>query len=161
MSADRRPGGLTALAVLNFIWGGFLAIATLIGALAGAGAHHIATTDAPVTVTTTDESGQVKTETINTAEGKREMKAASNVAWVWTAILGVMTALLIASGVGYLGQKRFLGRTLGNVYAVLSLAGSAWSISQTGLDIMTMVMMIYPLLTVLLINTTFKPDLVN
>lgn len=157
MSAERRPGGLTALAVLNFVWGGILAIVTLVMMTAGAVTQKAASGDAPITVTHTDASGKVTTETLST----EKVKEANTIVWITTLVFGLITALVIASGVGYLGQKRFLGRTLGNAYALLSLLGSGLGIYQGGIDIVTIILMVYPLLTLLLINTTFKADLVN
>ena len=71
--------------------------------------------------------------------------------------------LLLASGVGYLGQKRFAGRTLGNVYAVLAVADTVIGLTvvKSGFGITTVIGLIYPLLTLALLNTTFKDDLVN
>jgi len=75
--------------------------------------------------------------------------------------------LLIASGVGYLKQKRFLGRTLGSVYAGLSILASIVSSAMLstelggGFSILTIVGLIYPVLTLVLLNGTFKHDLVR
>jgi len=68
---------------------------------------------------------------------------------------------MIVSGVGYLGQKRFLGRTMGNAYAVTSLASSGLGIVVSGFGIGTIIGLVYPVLTLALINGTFKDDLVN
>ena len=77
------------------------------------------------------------------------------------AVLGA--ALMITSGVGYLGQKRFLGRTLGNTYAILSILNNVLSLAtlHQGFGIGTLIGLIYPVLTLILLNTTFKDDLVN
>jgi hypothetical protein len=69
--------------------------------------------------------------------------------------------------VGYLKLKKFLGRTLGNVYAVMSVVysiGSALLLPVTlggGFNIMAIVGLIYQVLTLILLNTTFKEDFVN
>ena len=83
-------------------------------------------------------------------------------------LLSAATAtLLIASGVGYLKQKKFLGRTLGNVYAVISILATVLSALITpadaggGFNLLTMIWLIYPVLTLLLLNTTFKEDFIR
>jgi hypothetical protein len=70
---------------------------------------------------------------------------------------------MLAAGVGYLGQKRFLGRTLGNTYAILALGNATFSLLALHQEfgIMTIVGLIYPVLTLALLNSTFRDDLVN
>lgn len=136
MAEGKRPGGLTALAVFNFIFGGLAAIATLL--LFALFSFVNAATD-----------------------GKAHISSGA----LWAAILlsVVGTGLMIASGVGYLGQKRFLGRTLGNTYAILSLLSSALTLAtlHQGFGISNLIGLVYPVLTLILLNTTFKDDLVN
>ncbi|MGE0547574.1 MAG: hypothetical protein AB7O24_04475 [Kofleriaceae bacterium] len=96
----------------------------------------------------------------------REMSKAgvSSTALIVQLLIGVVaTILMIASGVGYLKQKRFLGRTLGNGYAVASLLSTVVSLAMVkdSFGIMTIIGIIYPVLTLILINGTFKEDLVN
>ena len=137
MAQGKRPGGLTALAVLNFVFGGLgalgmlalFALMSLVEKGAAASGAHIST------------------------------------GAIWAVILlGIVgTALMITSGVGYLGQKRFLGRTLGNSYAILSILSSVLSLAtlHQGFGISNLIGLIYPVLTLILLNTTFKDDLVN
>ena len=150
MSEGKRPGGLTALAVLNFIFGGFamlgvLAMAALLGVAAAV-------------------EGQDTEEARKVAEAMEEAGPLFGVALVLSLVSGV---LLIASGVGYLKQKRFLGRTLGSVYAGLSILSSLVSSAMLstelggGFSILTIVGLIYPVLTLVLLNGTFKHDLVR
>jgi hypothetical protein len=62
-------------------------------------------------------------------------------------------------------MKRFLGRTLGNAYAVaailLGLATSQLFPEELGggINIGTLVWLIYPVITLILLNSTFKEDL--
>lgn len=134
--AGKRPGGLTALAVLNFVFGGLGALAVL-ALFAMLSLVEKGASDANVQVST---------------------------GLVWALILMslVSVALMIASGVGYLGQKRW-GKTLGNTYALLSILSSVLSVAMlhTGVGIGTIIGLIYPVLTLILLNTTFKEDLVN
>ncbi len=135
---SKRPGGLTALAVLNFVFGGLGAIGYL---------GMLALLEAADNVS----KGAVK-----------ELPGAGSVYLV--LIVGVVcVALMIASGVGYLGQKKFLGRKLGNTYAGLSLLNTvlALALLDTGFGIGTIIGLIYPVLTLALLNTTFKDDFVN
>lgn len=156
MTEGKRPGGLTALAVLNFVFGGF-------GLLGTAAFFAIM---AIVNKAAQDGSNE------EAAEAQREIaKAWQEVGvgffYVIMALGAVSAILLIASGVGYLQQKRFLGRTLGNVYAVLSIASSlimgavVSSEAGGGFNIGTIIGLVYPGLTLLLLNTTFKEDFVR
>jgi hypothetical protein len=136
-----RPGGLTALAVLNFVFGGLGALGLIV--IFG----WIAAVD--------QASG---------GEVSREAANHPGAALAWTSLLlGLATVvLLIVSGVGYLGQKKFLGRTMGNLYVLVSLGSSAVGfVAGAAFNIGTIIGLIYPLLTLFLINTTFKDDLVN
>lgn len=152
MAEGRRPGGLTALAVINFIWGGLSALGAL--AMAAAPAILKAAADA----NPDDE------------EIKQAIEAFEQIGPVYYLILAAVAAtalLLILSGIGYLKQKRVLGRMLGNAYAILSIVHSlaqAFALPddlEGGFDISTIIGLIYPVLTLILLNTTFKEDLVN
>jgi small-conductance mechanosensitive channel len=135
---SKRPGGLTALAVLNFVFGG-LAIIAIFALLA-----LFSVADA------------VAKEVASDVPNKGALS--------FIVLLSVASAgLLIASGVGYLGQKRFLGRTLGNAYAAVSIGstGLALVLLPVGFGISDLIGLIYPVLTLILLNTTFKEDLVN
>ena len=137
MADGKRPGGLTALAVFNFIFGGLSVLAALALGFALANADEL-------------------------AAKHPELKDISRGMLTLTLVLTIASAvLLIASGVGYLKQKRFLGRTLGTIYAVLSLVSTVVAVvSGQVVDIGTIIGVIYPVLTLLLVNLTFKDDLV-
>ncbi len=152
MSEGKRPGGLTALAVLNFVFGGvnallFLGMAAVM-AVIGAAANEAGESD---------------------NEGANEMAKAWETVGVGLfyfilVLLAVTAFLLIASGVGYLQQKKVLGRGLGNAYAILSILyalvyGMAVTVEAGGgFNIGTIIGLVYPLLTLALLNTTFKHD---
>lgn len=155
MSEGKRPGGLTALAVINFIFGGFgmlgalgmLAMMAIIGKAAESG-----------------DSGA--------AEAQQEMAKAwqeigVGVFYAMLAFMAVSAILLIVSGVGYIQQKKFLGRTLGNAYAVSSIASSVITgvvvteAAGGGFNIGTIIGLVYPVLTLVLINGTFKDDFIR
>lgn len=148
MSAGKRPGGLTALAVINFVFGGF-------GLLGAMGMFVIL--------------ALINGSLGDGDERQREMaKDWEEIGHgVFYAMLGWMVLssfLLIASGVGYLKQNPFWGRTLGNVYSLLAIAlavvfGMLLKESVGGgFNLGTIVGLVYPVLTLILLNTTFKAD---
>lgn len=153
MSDNKRPGGLTALAVFNFIYGGL----SLLGV---AGLAFI------------DKAKQLEGMT---EEDKAAIDWAKEVAsgpYQIFIILGtVIGILLIFSAVGYLKQKRFLGRTLGSTYAVLDLVNIGLAVALAPsegpngtaapevFNPITILAVLYALLTLYLLNVVFKEDL--
>jgi hypothetical protein len=145
MAEGKRPGGLTALAVLNFVFGGLGALG-LLGLIA-----LIAVTKKAI-------------EAAESLGGAAKYEGPSMMSIYIIILLGIVsTILMIMSGVGYLKQKRFLGRTLGNGYAVTSIASTVVSVfmAKQGFGVFAIIGLIYPVLTLILINGTFKDDLVN
>ncbi len=146
MAEGKRPGGLTALAVLNFVFGGLGALAVLgmialVGVVAGA-----------ANIATDGEAGELMVEA----------GLSGGMLMVTIVLMAASCALLIVSGVGYLKQKRVLGRTMGTLYGILALLGTAIGIAGgQGFELATIIGLVYPVLTLILINTTFKEDLVN
>lgn len=138
----KRPGGLTALAVLNFVFGGLgvLGILAMYALLAAA-------------------------DSISGGEVTAAMAKTPGAALVWVGLLlGLVgTVLLIVSGVGYLGLKKMLGRTIGNAYAAISIISGIFSLAALGqgFGLSTIIGLVYPVLTLILLNTTFKDDFVN
>ncbi len=132
--ADKRPGGLTALAVFNFIFGGFAVIGSLVLiALVAAIEEFLADTG-----------------------------GSAGLLYLQTFLMISSAGLLISSGVGYLKQKLFLGRKLGNIYAGVSILSSVITLVNGGeFGVGTIIFLIYPVLTLALINGSFKEDLVN
>jgi hypothetical protein len=150
VSDQHRPGGLTALAVINFIFGGLgligaLGLAALLPMLAQGGAPGLSE----------EQRAQLDALT-SLGNGPFLLGVASS------AIGGL---LLIVSGIGYLQQKRVLGRVLGNVYAAFAIATSIpmalWLPAQVGggFNLSSILNFLYPVLTLLLVNVTFKEDL--
>ena len=136
MAEGKRPGGLTALAVLNFVWGGF----GVLGVLAMAALFGI--------------FNQLTEGAVAEEVGGERM-----LLFILTAL---SATLLIVSGIGYLGQKRVLGRMMGSFYGISSIANNGLSIAVgEEFSFYTIVGLVYPLLTLILVNTTFKDDLVN
>ncbi|MHC4819584.1 MAG: hypothetical protein ACYTF8_16185, partial [Planctomycetota bacterium] len=141
--------GLTALAVINFVFGG-LSVLSLLGLIA----MFAILSSVP------DSDAQEKM--------KEAWEKAGGVGFLALMVgIGVVsTGLIITSGVGYLKQKKFLGRGLGNAYALLSIASSIFGGLMTpadaggGFNLLSLIGFIYPVITLILINTTFKEDFV-
>jgi hypothetical protein len=141
MAMGKRPGGLTALAVLNFIFGGIGAIAAL---LAFGGLSLI-------------REGIKQAE----AQGLKYDGQSMTMAYVGIGLTALSAVLLIAAGVAYIKQKA-AGRTLGTLYALVSIGGTVLSFATGGaIGVFGVVFLVYPLLTLVLVNTSFKNDLAN
>lgn len=95
-------------------------------------------------------------------EGVIEEGASVGAYYLWVLVGFVSAGLLIAAGVGYLKQKKF-GRTLGNAYGVLAILSTLIGLTAAGQSFgaMTLVGLVYPILTLILINTTFKENLAS
>jgi len=152
MNEEKRPGGLTALAVINFVFSGF-GFMSLFGLAAFfAFVKILPTEDMP-------EPQRVQFEAF------QEMGV---YVFIIIFVLSLISSvLLLLSGIGYLKQKKFLGRTMGNIYAVLAIFGSVFSGMMFpselsgGFNIGSIIGLIYPVLTLILLNTTFRDDLTN
>lgn len=147
MDYGKRPGGLTALAVINFVFGG-LNVLGLLGLLM---------LFAVLSAVEGDPEAEELRVALEEGGGMGILVAA--------AVLSVVTAvLLIASGIGYLKQKAFLGRGLGNIYAVTAIASGllfAFLLPEEaggGLNLGAYIGFIYPVVTLILLNTTFRDD---
>jgi len=159
MSEGKRPGGLTALAVINFILGGFVLLGVLGFIGGGIAMKYMPESE----VAKMPAEKQVEIE-------KAEKIFADPTIRVLNGFNVPVAALLIISGIGYLMQKKVMGNILGNTYALLDIILSIMGIvlmdselveGAGNFNLMTMIGFIYPVLTLFLINTTFKDDLVN
>jgi hypothetical protein len=155
MNEGKRPGGLTALAVINFVFSGWGFIGLLFFAAFFA------------------FIGKIPTDDMQEAQ-RVQFEAFQNLGlsvFVMIFVLSLISnVLLLVSGIGYLKQKKILGRMIGNAYAIFAIASSvisgfifAGEMAEMGggFSIMTIVGLIYPILTLILLNTTFKDDLTN
>src|SRR5262245_18615750 len=150
MSEGKRPGGLTALAVLNFVFGGFCCLGVL-----------------GMSFTFALKRGAIP------LQGKDKEEAAKAVAqlpeeliYVVTAVDAICAVLLVATGLGYLKQKRIWGRLMGNVASIVAIVGLLIPTffggkEAEGFSLGTLVLLVYPVLTLVLLNTTFKEDFVR
>ena len=152
MSEGSRPGGLTALAVINFVFGAF----DLLGSFGAMMILFVADGSMP------GQDDEAKRKSVEMIE-----KMGRDYWVLQIAGCLVLAALLIASGVGYLRQSGFWGRTLGNVYSVISIAVSGGSVYllrdriEGAFTLGLLIALIYPVLTLILINSTFKEDFVR
>lgn len=186
MTEGKRPGGLTALAVFNFIGSGIdaLGIFTILGTALFSGVLIETMDEAEArregrSASAQEEPGQEEApaESRRKTDEERDREQAREVleAWgelgygvlaTWVAAMAALTALLIMSGIGYLKQKKFLGRKLGNAYAILSIVTTLLALAilpdvvSGGQTIMMVVAFLYPALTLILLNTTFREDFV-
>lgn len=152
MNEGKRPGGLTALAVINFVFSGW----GLIGLLGLAALFAFI--------------GKIPTDDMQEAQ-KAQIEAFQNAGpavFIFIFTLSIITSvLLLLSGIGYLKQKKVLGRMIGNTYAVIAIvsaivSGMMWPAEMGGsFNIGTIIGLIYPIVTLILVNTTFKEDLTN
>jgi hypothetical protein len=145
MADHKRPGGLTALAVLNFVFGAFGALGVMaLFALTATASHLVSEFE--------QAGGEV------TSAGP-----AISVVWAGIGLSALSVALLIVSGIGYLGLKRGLGQKTGTLYGVVSIGSSlltAFGLDQ-GFGVGAIIGLVYPVLTIVLLNGTFKDDFVN
>jgi hypothetical protein len=152
MSEGKRPGGLTALAVINFVFAGW----GLIGLLG------LAAMFAFVGMIPTDQMDETQKAQI---EAFQDMGLG---VFIFIFALSIVSGvLLLLSGIGYLKQKKLLGWGLGNAYGVISIVSSIVSAFMFpteiggGFNIGIIIGLIYPIVTLVLLNTTFKDDLTN
>ncbi len=152
MEQEKRPGGLTALAVFNFIFAG-LGVIGFIGFAALLGLKNVI----PTENMQPDQKAQF--------EAFQEMGTMVFVALL--ALMLVSIVLEIISGVGYLKQKRGMGWRVGNVYAVFSMVSGIVSGLMMkpelggGFNIGAIIGFVYPVLTLFLLNSTFKEGFTN
>ncbi len=133
-----RPGGLTALAVLNFVFAG-IGLIVRIGELGAMGlASEIAgAVQAPISL------GMI---------------------WVIWALSLAYNATLIVSGVGFIKQSKKLGLKITLVCAGIGIASSILTMIVVGGSLGAEVLLLglsYPVLLIVLPMTVFKDAFVN
>jgi hypothetical protein len=147
MSKPNRPGGLTALAVLNFVFTGLglLSLLALVAVLKFA----------DQAMATASEKDRAAIAAFN------EMGMGP-----WAMIVGsglVTSVLLLVAGIGYLKMRRW-GWIAGNLYAFLAILTAILTVFLMpptlggGFNLMSIIGLIYPVLTAILLNTTFKAE---
>ena len=82
-------------------------------------------------------------------------------------VMLILTVLLIVSGIGYLYLKKFEGRVLGNAAMLVGIASALvvtfWvpKVLDGGFNGFSAINFTFPLLTLFLLNRTFRDQLVN
>ena len=141
MAEGKRPGGLTALAVMSFVFGGLRLIEEVISF----GIHSLGA------------EGFERERQLGHYHGPMPTEYA-----ILSACGFVAAILLILAGVGLLGQKRVMGRVLASIYAAVSIAATLYELlAVDDWGIITLVLLPFPALMLFLVNLTFKDDLVN
>jgi hypothetical protein len=139
MATTARPGGLTILATLNFLFAGCWVIGVFLVGSVIHYKHH------PEAIPAGLEPQVVSF-----------LKAAGSLPdWLLygrIALAPLKMALLTASGVGYLMRHRFLGRFLGNTYAALSIAESVVGVAAGFTLVAELLGVMYAGLTLLVLN---------
>ncbi len=138
MDRKIRPSGLTAFAILNFVFAGV----SVVGILFSIGCTSC--------VKMSNQSGQ----SLPTPE-------ITAVVIVFSILNAVLAGLLIISGVGYLKLNRISGRWCGNLYAVAQivlriLAIAIGTAAMGEVTLFTVAAFVWPVLTLFFINIVFN-----
>lgn len=151
MEETKRPGVLTALAVINFIIAFLYIVLTSLSFLSLAFIDNI-----PL-----DNLGESDAARI---EAMGQLSAGQSFFVFGPAIIAGV--LLILAGIGYLKQKKVLGWGMGNAYAVVMILSTIISPiilppALKGGTVSVIIALAYPIITLILINFVYKKNLVN
>ena len=161
----KRPGGLTALAVLNFVFGGFGILGGMWNLLFGAVASSAGGMQ--------DEFAKFGREMAKQSGDPNAIDAMNKIApaassvssmFYILGILGlVLAGFLIVAGVGYLKQSKKKGYMFGNIYGIAGIVVAILSmlILPWILGFGAIFGLIYPIVTLALLNTVFKNSFPN
>jgi hypothetical protein len=154
VSAARRPPVVTLLALCNFIFAALFGIG-LVAYLGRMRFVPLVEAHAP-SLSATEQH-----------QGEAIVSLGITPYYALGVVMVILTVLLIVSGIGYLYLKRFEGRVLGNVTVLVSIA-SAFAVTfwlppvlDGGINGFSSINFTYPLLTVFLLNKTFRDQFVN
>jgi hypothetical protein len=152
MDEMKRPVGLTVLAVINFIFTAF----SLLGAFGIIVAKNFIN-NMPMDQLSEQQAAQ--------------MAVMQNMSGTTLTVIVSMNIiyflLLLLSGIGYLKLKKIMGRFVGNVYGAAAVIYSILStmvfpdVFGKSPGIGAIISLIYPVLTLILLNTVFKKNLVH
>jgi len=178
MAAAERPGGLTALAVINVVLSCIFALASLATLVALLVVHPL-----PVEPHAERPAGTVVDPGADQSPGSGlaapgadaappvaphphhfrhrgpESRAELGLGFVDEILCAILLAI---SAVGYLRLQRVAGRYVGSLYGVVAVLFFIVEhhISHQPLGITGLIALIYPVLTLIYVNTTFRNDLV-
>lgn len=161
-----RPGGLTALAIISFIW----ALIQLIGG----GFTLMMPATMPFAVEMAEKDAASSHPSPKAEANLKDVRhAAALVEANKTFILveGVVSILfavmLVVAGIGYLKQKRGIGLRLGTIYAVLAIVVGIVAIlyaqqkMEQPMSLFSLVGFLLPVITLLCLRVIFKDDFPN
>ena len=135
MSGYQRPGGLTVLAVLNFVFGGITGLGVLGSAVLLVGGKP-------------DEL----------PPGFREWPDPAMIIALAVGNL-IVAVLMILSGIGYLSLRRTQGFVLGTLYALVAIVVEVIGLSTfQQLTMSSFMSLLYPLLTLFMLQVVFRRD---
>ena len=173
MAQGLRPGGLTALAVVNFVLAGLGVLSAFSFLFLMAMGDEIIeaqeeAADEAAAEPGADEEGaaaEPKPEKDPSQEANeaqiRRLQDNPGKAKIQVGLIFLEAVLLLISGLGYLGQKRVQGRILGSICAIVGLGSVLFQLTYLPLGLEHMSSFIYPVMTLVLLNTTFRHDFVN
>jgi hypothetical protein len=169
-----RPGGLTALAIINFVWA-VLELASGAAQLAAPALMPIAIQQGEKEVARLEADTRANPEKLTKARADLEkMREGEHVIGEHRLLIVLsggmaflLGAMLIVSGIGYLKQRRVLGKFVGTAYAVIELL---WQVAAVlyvqntmgeSPGIFSLIGFIYPAITLFMLQVMFKDDFVN
>lgn len=152
-----RPGGLTALGVISIIWSA-ISFFGVLGTVILISVGNFMPKPA-------EGASAEEVEKLEKVRAQMDLF----LEWDWLVAHTILSALcvvmLFIAAIGYFKMKRVLGRYMGNAYALLSLflvALSSFSAPKmSGSDFGLILGLVLPVLTLLLVNVTFKDDLIR
>ena len=148
MEETKRPGVLTALAVINFILAFLYIVLNGLAVLTFLFIDNVPLGEAEVAK----------------IEAMKQLSTGELVFMFGPpAIAGI---LLLLAGIGYLKRKKILGWVMGNAYAAVMILHNIISLfllvpALRGGAVSLTISLAYPVITLILINFVFKKNLVN
>jgi len=154
----RRPTGLLVLAIINFVFAGWAVVGTplllIIAFLKDTILEFLKERY---------EEGTVDEESY---EQILELYASlpEGAALIVISVIGLIVPILLTfAAVGYLKQRKVMGRGIGNLYSLVALLNVAlWiALGPKGMQFLLLFDIVYPVITLILLNTVFRDDFVN
>ena len=141
-----RPGGLTALAVFNFV----------LSALTALGAMNFVFF---IVARNNDELREQMAKSDSSGEVAQFMDLPVGTLVLLTVLTLGVAGLLLLSGLGYMKMKRFMGWWMGMLYVAISVGAAVYQTSVTGdVTVNLLINLVYPIVTAVLLLTTFRRD---
>jgi|ERR1043166_6978600 hypothetical protein len=152
MANPDRPGGLTALAWINFILAGYLLMSAtgVIMTMVFRPKIELAASRAAAEAAEEADEDPVVTQEL----------PPDHVLVLFVCLMAVCAVLYVVAAVGYLKLKFILGRVLGTVTALFAVGTALAEIvlSPRGIQVGHYLGLMYPALTLLLLHVTFRHD---